>query len=130
MSQFVDDASRTWTNPLGMVFVITDATRGDAKELALALAASGARLVLSASEDAALQQLAADCELLGGAAVGVAIDPARRGSLDSLVQFAVAEYGRLDVWIDTVPPPPRLAPRLAAMRRRRPPPLERSVGRS
>lgn len=85
----------------GRVYVVTGASRGLGLAAATALAAEGARVVLAARDEAAVQSAA---EALG--AVGVAADLADAGTPDRLVSAALEAYGRLDGALVSVGGPP------------------------
>lgn len=77
------------------VYVVTGAARGLGRACAEQLAAEGARLVLSGTDEAALRATAAS---LGGSerALPVAGDLSEPGLETCLVAAAIARYGRLD----------------------------------
>lgn len=82
------------------VVVITGASAGIGRELALQAAEQGARLVLAARDAARLQQLAADCRTAGGDAIAVPTDVADREACGRLIETAVRTWGRIDVLIN------------------------------
>jgi short-subunit dehydrogenase len=80
--------------------VITGASSGVGKAMALELAQHGAKLVLAARREKALDELAAECNELGAVAIAV---PADMRSVESIQQLAVKanEFGgAIDVWIN------------------------------
>jgi NAD(P)-dependent dehydrogenase (short-subunit alcohol dehydrogenase family) len=79
--------------------VLTGASSGIGRELALQLAAQGARLTLAARGAAALEEVAATCRARGAVAVAVPTDVAEEEQCRALVERAVAEHGRLDTLI-------------------------------
>lgn len=85
----------------GRVYVVTGASRGLGLAAATALAAEGARVVLAARDEAAVQRAAS---ALG--AVGLAADLADPGTPDRLVAAALEAYGRLDGALVSVGGPP------------------------
>lgn len=76
--------------------VLTGASRGIGRELALQLAHQGALLTLAARDAAALGEVAAECRRRGGQAIAVPTDVADEAACRALVERAVAEHGRLD----------------------------------
>jgi short-subunit dehydrogenase len=80
--------------------VITGASSGVGKAMALELAQHGAKLVLAARRQDALEELVAECNELGGLAMAV---PADMRSIESIRQLASKAYefgGTIDVWIN------------------------------
>jgi short-subunit dehydrogenase len=82
------------------VIVLTGASSGFGRGAALELAENGASLVLAARRDELLQELAQECEAAGGRTKVVAVDVGDRGDMERLAEEAVAEFGRIDVWIN------------------------------
>lgn len=89
-------AAFTFTNN---VVIITGATAGIGKALALSLARQGARLALAARNVERLQEVANECELLGGKAVPVPTDVSDPEQSVTLIDKTVAEYHRIDTLI-------------------------------
>ncbi|MDY0909393.1 SDR family NAD(P)-dependent oxidoreductase [Microbacterium sp. CFBP9034] len=81
------------------VVVITGASSGIGRATAQAYARRGARLVLASRSRAALETVAQECRALGGEAMVVPTDVSHEGELRALAAAAVAEYGRIDVWV-------------------------------
>lgn len=84
----------------GHVVVLTGASEGIGRALALELASRGLRLVLAARNLERLQVLARECEALGSAAVAVATDVLDPAQCRTLIDAAIARFGRLDVLIN------------------------------
>jgi short-subunit dehydrogenase len=82
------------------VIVLTGASSGIGLATAHAAAARGARLVLVSRNDAALHQAARECEQLGGRAVAVVADVARREDLENVARVALETFGGFDTWIN------------------------------
>jgi NADP-dependent 3-hydroxy acid dehydrogenase YdfG len=82
------------------VVVITGASSGIGRATALHLAHKGARLVLAARGEDALQALAKECRKRGGKAIAIATDVTDAGAVEALASRAVEEYGRLDAWVN------------------------------
>jgi len=85
---------------LDNVVVITGASRGIGRELALQLAGQGARLALSARDGAALEGLAEECRSRGGQAVAVLADVTEEAQCARLIARTVEVYGRIDTLIN------------------------------
>jgi NAD(P)-dependent dehydrogenase (short-subunit alcohol dehydrogenase family) len=84
----------------GEVVVLTGASRGIGREMALQLAAEGARLVLAARDGDEIAALAAECERRGGRAVAVPTDVGEEAQCAALIAQAVEAFGRIDMLIN------------------------------
>lgn len=82
------------------VAVVTGASRGIGRSIALALAGEGAKIVASARNSAELEKLVAEISEKGGEAIAVAGDVAVTADADRLVESAVVAYGRLDILVN------------------------------
>lgn len=82
------------------IIVITGASSGIGAATARLLARSGATVVLGARRVDRLQQLVADIQADGGAAVAHALDVSVREQVRVLIDRTVAAYGRVDVIIN------------------------------
>jgi short-subunit dehydrogenase len=82
------------------VVVVTGASSGIGRALALQLADQGARLALAARNVEQLEQAAAQCRQRGGTALVVPTDVARQDQCKNLIERTVAEYGRIDTLIN------------------------------
>jgi NAD(P)-dependent dehydrogenase (short-subunit alcohol dehydrogenase family) len=81
------------------VVVLTGASQGIGRQLALQLAAEGARLILAARSEDDLKLAAAACRAAGGEAVAVPTDVGVEADCRALIDRAVAEYGRVDTLV-------------------------------
>lgn len=84
----------------GKVAIVTGASRGIGRCIALALAAQGAKLVVSARHPEALEELAKEIAQQGGEALAVAADVALDRDAENLIQTAVETYGQADILIN------------------------------
>lgn len=84
----------------GKVVVITGSTRGIGRAMAESCAAEGASVVVSSRTAAAVEQTVAAIRQRGFAASGMACDVRRESDLAALLQHAIAEHGRVDVWVN------------------------------
>jgi short-subunit dehydrogenase len=82
------------------VVVITGGSAGIGRELALQLASQGAWLVLAARDAPLLDAAAGEARELGGRAIGVPTDVGVESQCRTLIERAVAEYGRIDTLIN------------------------------
>jgi short-subunit dehydrogenase len=84
----------------GRTYVITGASSGIGRGVALALAAQRANVVLAARGATALQSAAAQVQATGGTPLAVVVDVSRPEDMERLAAAAVARFGRIDVWIN------------------------------
>ncbi|MDH3454685.1 MAG: 3-oxoacyl-[acyl-carrier-protein] reductase [Desulfuromonadales bacterium] len=82
------------------VAIITGASRGIGRFVAVALAAQGAKVVASARNAEALESLVAEIKAQGGDALAVVADVATEADANNLIEQAVATYGRVDILIN------------------------------
>ena len=85
--------------PAGSV-IITGASEGIGRALALALAGAGVQLTLAARSVERLRATAADCEARGAAVLAVPTDVAQREQCEALVAAAVQRFGRIDALVN------------------------------
>ncbi len=81
----------------GKVVVLTGASEGIGRALALKLAGRGACLVLVARNAERLATLTDECTALGATALGVRTDVSRREDCSALIDAALARFGAIDV---------------------------------
>lgn len=82
------------------VAIVTGASRGIGRSIALALAAQGVKVVASARNAEALANLVDEIKGQGGDALAVAGDVAVEADANALVEEAVAAYGQLDILVN------------------------------
>lgn len=80
--------------------VITGASSGVGRAMAIELAQHGAKLVLAARRPRALEEVAAECNELGGIAIAVTADMRYVESIRQLAEKAFEFGGSIDVWIN------------------------------
>lgn len=93
------------------VAVVTGASKGIGRGIALGFAEAGADLVLAARTAADLEEVAAAARRLGRRALAVPCDVNERAGLEQLAERAWAEFGRIDVLVNNAggaPPKPAL----------------------
>jgi 3-oxoacyl-[acyl-carrier protein] reductase len=84
----------------GKIAVVTGAGRGIGRAIALALAKSGCRVVLSARTLTQLDDVCREIERGGGAATAVAADLTRDEAIDTLAAESRRAYGSVDILIN------------------------------
>jgi len=82
------------------VIVITGASSGIGRATALAAAGQGARLVLAARGEDALEATRGAVEDAGGEALAVPTEVADAGQVRALGRHAVERFGRIDTWVN------------------------------
>ncbi|MFE2073448.1 SDR family NAD(P)-dependent oxidoreductase [Streptomyces misionensis] len=82
------------------VVLITGASRGIGRAVALAFAREGARLVLAARSAEGLAGVEAEVRALGSEALSVPTDVTSPEAVTALVDAAVARFGRIDVLVN------------------------------
>jgi len=82
------------------VVIITGASVGIGREMALQLADQGAWLALAARSAPQLEEVAEECRQRGGRAMVVGTDVADEQQCKALIDATLAEYGRLDTLIN------------------------------
>lgn len=80
--------------------VVTGASSGAGRAIALAFAREGCYLVLAARREKALQEVAAECTDAGGKATVVVCDVTDAAGVKALAEKAFITYGRIDVWVN------------------------------
>ena len=80
--------------------VVTGASSGIGRELAVALARKGAHVTLAARDERALAEVVAECEAAGGRAVAVAADVSDEAACRRVVEAAVGAAGGIDALVN------------------------------
>jgi len=84
----------------GAVAVVTGAGRGLGREIALALSAAGAHVVLASRTQAQLDEVVAEIAARGAEALAVATDVTDESAVDELIRAGVDRFGRLDIVVN------------------------------
>jgi short-subunit dehydrogenase len=85
---------------LNQTIILTGASAGIGRSLAIALAHQGANLVLAARNQAALEDVVRACTEAGGKAIAVPTDVTRSEDCQQLVEKAVAAFGQIDILVN------------------------------
>ncbi|BCA79815.1 3-oxoacyl-[acyl-carrier-protein] reductase [Desulfuromonas sp. AOP6] len=82
------------------VGVVTGASRGIGRTIALAMAAAGAKVVVSARSAAGIEALCREIEDSGGSCISVVGDVAVTEDADRIIKAAIDHFGRLDILVN------------------------------
>ena len=82
------------------VVILTGASSGIGRQMALDLAEEGAWLVLAARSLDKLNSLVVECTELGARAIAVQTDVSEEDQCKALIDATIAEFGRIDVLIN------------------------------
>jgi 3-oxoacyl-[acyl-carrier protein] reductase len=80
--------------------MVTGASRGIGRAIALKLAAEGAAVVVTATSVAAAQKTADEIAAAGGKALAVKVDVSQAAEVEELFKEAAAAFGRLDILVN------------------------------
>jgi NAD(P)-dependent dehydrogenase (short-subunit alcohol dehydrogenase family) len=84
----------------GQVALVTGAGRGIGRDLVVALAAAGAKVVAGIRDPEAADAVVTEARDAGGEARGVTLDVTDRDSIDRAVEHTVERFGRLDILVN------------------------------
>jgi 3-oxoacyl-[acyl-carrier protein] reductase len=85
----------------GKVAIVTGASRGIGRAIAIELATVGAKVVVNyASSSSAADELVAQIVDRGGEAISVGADVSKAEQIDKLVKTVMAKWGRIDVLVN------------------------------
>lgn len=83
------------------VAIVTGASRGIGRSVALALAAQGANVVVNyASSSAAAEEVVASITEAGGNAIALQADVSKSEQVDALINRTLEKFGRIDVLVN------------------------------
>jgi len=81
--------------------VVTGASKGIGRAIALRLAKDGASVVLCARDKESLESAVAEIRASGGEAASIALDLRTTEAASQLVEFALATFGRIDILVNS-----------------------------
>lgn len=83
----------------GKTALVTGASRGIGRSVAVSLAQAGASVALLGRDQAALQETLAEIKAINGKAMPLAADVTKPDSVEAAIEATCKEYGRLDVLV-------------------------------
>lgn len=86
--------------PKGKIAVITGASRGIGRSIALSLSAAGATIVAVDIDQSATDAVVAELKAAGGAALAVVGNVTNPVDADNMIDAAVKEFGRVDILVN------------------------------
>jgi NAD(P)-dependent dehydrogenase (short-subunit alcohol dehydrogenase family) len=98
----------------GKVALITGGSRGIGRAIAVGFARAGAQIVVASRKQAAVDAVADEIRQQGGAALAVAAHVGDEQAIKSLVEQAVASFGRIDILVNNAATNPHFGPLLEA----------------
>lgn len=92
----------------GKVAIVTGASRGIGKAIAIGLAKEGVKVVVAARSEVApneklpgtIGETVAEIEKIGGEAIAVRCDVTSEESINAMVEETLAKYGRIDILVN------------------------------
>lgn len=85
----------------GQVAIVTGASRGIGRAIALALATEGAKVVVNyASSSTAAEELTAEIIAAGGEAIALGADVSKAPQVDKLIDDTMKKWGRVDILVN------------------------------
>ena len=82
------------------VIIITGASSGIGKAVSLQLASEGACVSLAARNAERLQEIAQECNQLGGSAIAIPTDVTDQQQCQNLIKKTVEKFGRIDMLVN------------------------------
>jgi short-subunit dehydrogenase len=86
--------------PQNLVVVITGASSGNGRAIAQEFARQGAKLVLVARSEEALEATAKECRARGATAMPLVADVGDSSAIEAVGKQALERFGRIDVWVN------------------------------
>ena len=83
------------------VAIVTGASRGIGRAIALALAAEGAKIAVNyASSSAAAEEIVGSIEAAGGSAIALQADVSKTDGVEALINGTLEKWGRVDILVN------------------------------
>jgi NAD(P)-dependent dehydrogenase (short-subunit alcohol dehydrogenase family) len=98
----------------GRVAIITGASRGIGRSIALRFARAGAKVIVSSRKVANVEAVAREIEESGGRALAIQAHVGELDAVAALVEHAVATFGRIDIVVNNAATNPHFGPLLTA----------------
>ncbi|MCP4499878.1 MAG: glucose 1-dehydrogenase [Deltaproteobacteria bacterium] len=96
----------------GKVALITGASKGIGRAIAVMMSQQGAKVVVSSRKQEAVDQVAKEIIALGGDAVGIAAHMGNADDIDNLVTKTIEAFGALDIVVNNAATNPIFGPLL------------------
>jgi len=85
----------------GKVAIVTGASRGIGRAIAIALATEGAKIAINyASASTAADEVVKEIVAAGGEAIAIGADVSKSDQVDTLINSAIDKWGRIDVLVN------------------------------
>ncbi len=94
----------------GKSVIVTGATRGIGKEIALAFVEAGAKLTIFSRKQDSLEKVKKEIEGKGGKCLTVCGNMDNLNDISNLVNFAMGEYGKIDILVNNAATNPIFGP--------------------
>lgn len=94
----------------GRVAIITGASKGIGASIAQTFAANGAKVVVSSRKQAAVDEVVAEIQAVGGEALAIAAHVGDAAALENLIKLTVEQYGRIDILVNNAATNPVFGP--------------------
>ncbi|RLD23169.1 MAG: short-chain dehydrogenase [Bacteroidetes bacterium] len=94
------------------VALVTGASKGIGKAIAIALGQAGAKVVISSRKQEVLDSVAEEMKLDGIEVYPIAGQVGEKESMENLVELAIAKYGRIDILVNNAATNPVFGPLL------------------
>jgi 3-oxoacyl-[acyl-carrier protein] reductase len=98
---FMEILPETLQRLQGKVAIVTGASRGIGRAIAIALATEGAKIAINyASASTAADEVVKEIVAAGGEAIAIGADVSKSDQVDTLINSAIDKWGRIDVLVN------------------------------